>query len=247
MAPFLTWAAAELGYPCRVGLSAPAFVTSPPSYWPLRRKTASTPGMTLCKAAAAPAAAPVVAADAHPTPSAKPTQGSRLEETLTALDVPPAARLGPWVEHIAVPRDGPASETIAEHLSLPRVRPLESFRCEIDLVLILPHLPRTSVNDSNDSQDFAERLIRFGAVHYCPIHPLPPVNVGREPAGQQQVERAQAARAAGTARHGKDVSIYFLHWARNGRSAIVSLPLLFPYAGAATEYVICCELLRTVA
>lgn len=67
------------------------------------------------------------------------------------------------------------------------------------------------MNDSNDSQDFAERLIRFGAVHYCPIHP-PPVNVGRDdPAGQQQLERAQAARAAGTARHGKDVSIYFLH------------------------------------
>lgn len=52
------------------------------------------------------------------------------------------------------------------------------------------------------------RLIEFGAVHYSPIHPLPPQKIARDSVeGRQQLDAAQAARLAGLARHGRNVSL----------------------------------------
>ena len=56
------------------------------------------------------------------------------------------------------------------------------------------------------AQEYIQRLIEFGAVYYCPIHPLPPQQLAADtPAGRQQLAAAQAARLAGAARHGKSV------------------------------------------
>lgn len=56
------------------------------------------------------------------------------------------------------------------------------------------------------AQEYMRRLVEFGAVYYCPIHPLPPQKSARDsPEGQQQLEDARAARLAGAARHGKHV------------------------------------------
>lgn len=229
MAPFLTWAAAELGYPYNIGLSHPQIGNKLKSKSLLGRGITGSPKMACCPAAAAAASAAQTApaaatADVHLANSltAPQNQPSFIAgETLTALNVPTPLRLGPRVEHIAVPRDGPATDIIAECLGLPKVGFIEPYSGSMMMMsYMLPgwklaaeascifHLGMSSQSPvSPELQDFVEGLMRFGAVHYSRIHPLPPKKIGRDdPAGQQQLERAQAARAAGAARHGKDVS-----------------------------------------
>jgi hypothetical protein len=56
------------------------------------------------------------------------------------------------------------------------------------------------------AQGYIQRLLEFGAVYYCPIHPQPPQQLAADtPEGRQQLADAQAARLAGAARHGKSV------------------------------------------
>jgi hypothetical protein len=51
-------------------------------------------------------------------------------------------------------------------------------------------------------QLFVTKLIEFGAVYYCPVHPEPPARVGMSEADKQRV---QAVREVGMARHGNNV------------------------------------------
>lgn len=56
-------------------------------------------------------------------------------------------------------------------------------------------------------QWFVEELLRFGAVHWCPIHPAPPEPGSRVGRRQSDADRqaAQAAHDAGKAVWGKHV------------------------------------------
>ena len=60
-------------------------------------------------------------------------------------------------------------------------------------------------------QWFARELIRFGAVHWCPVPPLPS-SAARPGVTSEQMQRVTGARAAVTARLGKNVRLDSNGW-----------------------------------
>lgn len=107
-----------------------------------------------------------------------------------ALDIPPTVLLGARVEHILVEEPGLLSSTIADALSLPQV---QSCMLVLASCPLQPHADGLNGVMLCHTQNFARELIRFGAVHWCPVLPGTYAHVE---ADAQHAERALAARKA---------------------------------------------------
>jgi hypothetical protein len=134
-------------------------------------------------------------------------------EAAGPLDMPPGLRLGPRVEHVKISRDGSILELLPEALDLPQVGLISlllQYRLTASVLVVHRQCILLTPRSVRPTQDYVQRLIEFGAVYYCPIHPPPPQHaITDTPEGHQQATDVRAARLAGAARHGKDVRADF--------------------------------------
>lgn len=122
--------------------------------------------------------------------------------------------LGARVEHLTATSEDLLSRIITQGLSLPEAsppaRPPARPGARRHALLPHPRAPRPCRRPSSPAQGVAERLIWFGAVHTCPVPPVPRPGAALSAEHREELEavRAQALKAAG-----KDVSLPPPTWA----------------------------------
>lgn len=187
---------------------------------PLRCMVACSAGLPGTTSPAASSPAPQ---DAASNSGSEQDEDARL---LSALAIPPApglCTLGARVEHVLAPREGLLSEVVTEALQLPQVRCCRGERSACLKVGLgrrrrqlrcisarpsrgLPSWPRCLRRCTPCVQGAAELLLRFGAIHTCPVPPaLPPAVLDALP--PEEAAAAQARRQAALERFGRSVSL----------------------------------------
>lgn len=131
---------------------------------------------------------------------------------MQALAIPPGPGFRPLrarVEHLLAPRQGPVAQVVTEALALPQVRwPSGCSSVHADLSPCCPARVAQPAHPTTCTcalQGAAELLLRFGAIHTCPVPPPTPPAV-LEGLPPEEAQRLLARRAEALQRAGNSVS-----------------------------------------